>query len=133
MTARDDNPALHSIEVERDGDGLVESVRFVCAGDDDSACHHWPDCGCETWGEGHHYAVDGVTPLPGHEDVQQRYCWMAPWFNDTTTTWPDFTDLYDGPLDIDSPENHGECADWLVSGPVSTTFEGDYMTWEYAS
>lgn len=131
MSARNDNPAIHRIAVERNEDGEVEYARFVCDGNDDSACHHWPDCGCETWGEGHHYDADDK-PLPGHEDVQQSHCWMEPWFNDTTTTWSDLTDLYDGPLATDDPEVYGENADWFVSGPVSCTFEGDYMTWEYA-
>jgi hypothetical protein len=70
---------------------------------------------------------------PGHEDTPQEHCWIDPWFNETTTTWSDFTDLYDGDLDIDNPDVYGERADWLVSGPVSVTFEGDYMTWEYAA
>lgn len=129
---------LHRIVVERNADGEVESVRFVCDGDDSAPCHWWPDCGCETWGP-EHGTPGPASPsgkresiaLPGHEDVQQRICWIDPWFNDTTTTWSDFTELYDGPLDIDHPDVYGENADWLVSGPVLTSFEGDYMTWEY--
>lgn len=139
MSARDDNPNLHHIVVERDEEGPT-SVRFVCDGDDSAPCHHWPDCGCESWGPWHYVEVQDQTipyvdrtPLPSHENVPQPYCWIDPWFNETTSDWSDFTDLYDGPLSIDDSEVYGEAADWLVSGPVSVTFEGDYMTWEYAS
>lgn len=129
---------LHRIEVERNAGGEVESVRFVCDGGDSASCHWWPDCGCETWGP-EHGTPGPASPsgkrenlaMPGHEDVQQRECWIEPWFNATTDTWSDFTDLYDGPLDIDQPDIYGDNADWLVSGLVVTTFEGDYMTWEY--
>lgn len=132
---------LHRIEVQRNADGEVESVRFVCDGDDSAVCHHWPDCGCEIWTRELHrqtfgqpigydsasgktvYASETLPPAPGHEDVLQELCWIDPWFNDTTSP-ADWLDLYDGPLDIK--------LDDLVSGSVVTTFEGDYMTWEYA-
>lgn len=129
MSARNDDPTLHRIEVERDQDGEVESVRFVCDGDDAAPCHHWPDCGCETWSEAHGDRAKGIPPALGHEDVPQRECWMSPWFNDTTDSPLDFAELYDGWEDYEAA---GDLA-WLVSGPVSCTFEGDYMTWEYAS
>jgi hypothetical protein len=139
--------SLHRIEVERNADGEVESVRFICDGGADATCHNYPDCGCEQWTREVHgqrfgqvigyerghllYADRDIDPQPGHEPIQQAHCWMEPWFNETTDTWSDFIDLYDGPINTDDPAIYGEHADWLVSGPVTATFEGDYMTWEY--
>jgi hypothetical protein len=132
MTALNDDPNLHSIIVERDSDGEVTSIRFVCSGDQSSPCHNYPDCGCETWSESAHFTEDenGVLtdePAPGHEATPKPGCWIDPWFNETTTIPLDWEDLYDGHTDFTYDP------DWLVSGPVSVTFEGDYMTWEYAA
>lgn len=134
MSARDDNPRLHRIVVERDADGAVESVRFVCDGDDAAPCHHWPACGCEIWGGDHGQleipgVQEAIPPAPGHEDVQQRECWMSPWFNDAVGSPLEFAELYEGDEDYEADAG----LEWLVSGHVQTTFQGDYMTWEYAS
>lgn len=128
MTAHGNDSRFHRIEVRRNDGGGVDSVRFVCTAPLTAPCHQYANCGCEQWDPDLH----GPIPAPGHEPVQQSECWMDPWFNETTDTWSDFTDLYDGPIDIDRPDVYGECADWLVSGPVDTTFQGDYMTWAYA-
>lgn len=114
-TARDDNPLLHRIEVTRDDDGEVTAVRFICDGGDDAPCHHWPDCTCEEWTEEH----------SEHPDVQQDHCWIGPWFNDVAYHLEDWAEFYDGQEDI-------HWANDLRSGPISVTFEGDYMTFEYA-
>lgn len=140
MTARDDNPELHRIVVERhpwnaeENDpgelGSVASVRFVCDGGPDAPCHHFPACDCEEWWSNHYVTnengevVEPRRPMPGHEDVQQESCWIDPWFNATTGSPLDWIELYDGPDEIGFDD--------LYSGPVSVSFEGDYMTWEYA-
>lgn len=127
MTAHGNDPAIHRIEVERDEEGEVESVRFICKGTDASPCHHYPDCGCEEWSlELHGSQQQEVPPQPGHENVQQPDCWIDPWFNETTDSPFDFAELYDGDID------HFALDD-LRSAAVDVTFEGDYMTWRYAS
>jgi len=127
VKARDDDPNLHRIEVERDEAGEVEFVRFVCDGGDDAPCHHWPDCGCETWGESHGDPRKGIPPEAGHENVPQRSCWVDPWFNDALGHEAyEWIEAWDGSGD---EPTHGD----LYSGPISVTFEGDYMTWEYAA
>lgn len=144
MGARDDNPKLHRIEVDRDADGEITAVRFVCDGDDSAPCHRWPDCGCEEWGQ-RHYVEDWDpenphakrTPLPGHEDVQQQSCWIDPWFNDCYDLPSEWAEAYDGDDDghmVPHPDGgvHDDLS-WLISGPISVTWEGDYMTWEYAT
>lgn len=132
MTTRDDNPKLHRIAVERDPDGDVEGVRFVCDGDDTAPCHHWPNCDCEDWGDGHYLEswdwknpTAKRTPAPGHEDVQQAECWIDPWFNACLDDPIDWAEAYHGPEDLTSSD--------LRDGPVSVEFEGDYMTWEYGA
>lgn len=114
---------LHWIEVERDEEGPI-SVRFVCKGDDSAACHHWPDCECEAWGPEHGWP-DGE-PMPGHGNVQQSSCWIDPWFNDGLSHVQDWLDSWEG--DEDAPG-----LDDLISGPIEYLWQGDYMTWEYAS
>lgn len=115
-------PGLHRIEVERDRDGEVSSVRFACDGTNLSACHSFPECACETWGEVTH----GDPPAPGHENVvHEKECWVDPWFNAALSDAGDWVEAYDGEHDgLDEAD--------LRSAQIETTFEGDYMTWRYA-
>lgn len=117
---------LHRLEVSRDIDGNVTDVRFVCDGTAQSACHLFPDCACEQWSD----ATHGENADPGHENVMhETQCWVDPWFND----------VFHSPLDwmeaFAPGDGSGPMADQLLlhSGQIDTTFEGDYMTWQYAS
>lgn len=142
MTTRQ-QPGLHRIEVDRDIDGRVTAVRFVCDGTSVAACHSFPDCDCETWTRELHgtrvgqrigiekghvlVASEDVPPQPGHEDVvHERECWVDPWFNGALSDVVDWLEAYDG--ELESPLDELK----LRSGRIDTTFEGD-MTWEYAS
>lgn len=134
MSARDNDPKLHRIEVVRDAHNDVLSVRFVCLGGDAAPCHHFPACDCEGWGEDHYVEPYDSgdphtkrTPRPGHEDVQQDSCWIDPWFNACLSSVGDWLEAWDS-FD-DKSEDDLKGGSW----PVSVSFEGDYMTWEYAS
>lgn len=142
----------HRIEVERDLHGEVEAVRFVCDGDASSLCHSFPDCGCEEWTYELHgvragrsfwnpaigrdeVAESDVPPAPGHEDVtHEADCWVDPWFNAALGDVLDWVEAYAGNVPLVPHPDGGVYDDrsWLVSGPIDTTWEGDYMTWEYA-
>jgi hypothetical protein len=106
MTALGDDPAVHFI---RDG-------RFVCAADSAAKCHNYPTCECEGWTAELH----GEVPADGHENQPQDECWIKPWLEAT-----DLNETYDPEdlwlSDVDFPD-----------GPISTIWNGDYLTWEYA-
>lgn len=129
---------IHRIEVDRDAEGEVSAVRFVCDGTSEAPCHSFPDCDCETWtfelhgvrkGQvlaGTSVAKEDVPPAPGHEDViHDNACWVDPWFNAALTDPADWIDAYVGEDEITETE--------LRSGAIESIWEGDYMTWEYAS
>lgn len=106
QTAKGDNPVVHVI---RDG-------RFACLADADASCRNYPACDCEGWDPELH----GDPPAPGHEDVPQDECWIAPWMGAT-----DLRDTYgDAELYIDDDD--------FPDGPVIFEWHGDYITWEYA-
>lgn len=100
---------------------FIEAGRFVCKADASAPCRNYPACTCEDWEEARHFGHGkGETPEPGHEAVPQDECWMDPWLNNSM-----LHDSYSADdLYIDDDE--------FPNGPVETTWEGDYLLWEYA-
>ncbi|QIG58214.1 hypothetical protein SEA_SKOG_62 [Gordonia phage Skog] len=102
MTAHGDNPRLHTVTIDADGD-----LTFVCVGDETSACHIYPDCGCECWSDGH-----------DHEPVPQQKCWMQDWFDNDCIS-PTSDSIHEVGYDVG------------MSGGVACTFEMDYIDWRF--
>ncbi len=96
---------------------IIDGVA-VCTAPVDAACRVYPACDCE------HFTPDlhGDTPAPGHERVPQTTCLLLDWVN--------------GPGDLAL----SYAADDLVGmtgtiwpdGAIDTTWEDDYLTWDYA-
>ena len=105
MAAKGDDPAVHFI---RDG-------RFVCTAPPTAPCRNYPACSCETWDPDLH----GEVVAPGHEDVPQDECWMAPWLTST-----DLCDQFE--QDIMRPDEE------FPDGAITVEFEWDECTWAYA-
>lgn len=88
----------------------IVSGRFVCTASPEAPCRNYPACECETWNPAHHE----------HPNVPQEECWQAPWIQAS-----DLSDTYAlEELLLDDDE--------FPDGPVATTWEGDYLLWEYA-
>ena len=100
-------------QFDQDGTELNPDVKFECRGDKSSDCHRYPDCDCESWGDDHSH------PKIVHDD-----CWIKDWFDADCHA-------YDGD---DRDEMNG---DWGIpagmnrSGEVKTSFEVDYISWEF--
>jgi len=100
---------------DADGTELTPDVKFECRGDKTSPCHQYPDCSCEVWEDDHE-----------HPKVTHGECWIESWFQADGHA-------YDGP---DRDEMNG---DWGIpagmdrAGAVSTTFEMEYVSWEFAA
>lgn len=90
----------------------IEGGKFVCPGDENARCHRYPgdDCDHENWPCGHEYV--------GHAE-----CWVKAWVDAVN-----LSDSYDGGL-IDMPIPDAEFPD----GDVIWTWEGDYVTFDYAA
>ena len=101
---------LHTVEIAgTEGD---PAVKFTCHGDAESPCHRYPDCDCEEWPSDE---TAHIHPYTTHDE-----CWMQPWFDN----------------DCVSPASHAVIGCDLgyqvgMSGPVKTTFEGDFVGWEF--
>ncbi|WP_417556134.1 hypothetical protein [Microbacterium sp.] len=89
----------------------IEGGKFVCPGDQNSWCHRYPGCDGE-----HEYWPCGC------EYVGHAECWIKPWIDAT-----DLADNYAGVehelllRDEDFPD-----------GDVDWTWEGEYVTFDYA-
>ncbi|MGW4126386.1 hypothetical protein [Nocardia sp. NPDC004711] len=87
------------------------SIEFTCHGDRDSECHSYPDCECESWTPGDHE----------HPFVPHDECWMQAWFANAA----------DGAVDP-MPESLADCDITVgMSGPIETSFRGEYVEWEF--
>ncbi|MBS6030901.1 MAG: hypothetical protein KH989_09450 [Kocuria rhizophila] len=99
------NEHLHYITHTHDA-GYGISTEFTCTGNRTSPCHQYPpeDAEMETWGE----ADRDV--FVAHDD-----CWMKSWMEDA------------GCAETCCPEGEP-----VRSGPITVTWNGDCMEWEYA-
>lgn len=94
---------LHYIEHTHEaGYGIL--TKFTCKGDRTSQCHQYPpiSMGMETWGE-----ADRDLFVPHDE------CWVEPWMNGGCAT-------------LCAPDGEP-----VQSGPITVTFNGDCVEWEY--
>lgn len=85
-------------------------VEFTCHGDATAKCRFYPSCQCETWEDGHE-----------HPKEPQDRCWLEDWFaNDATDPCGgDFGTLVEAGYTVG------------MSGPIRTTFYGDYIEWAF--
>ena len=124
MTAHGDNPTVHVMVLRGD------LPHFVCNAATDAPCRIYPGCECEAWSEEHGDPRRGIAPTPGHEPVQQETCWIEPWINaDVVENYDEETGVLYSQFADD--EEDSAIQSWRA-GPVSTTWEGDYMLWRYA-
>lgn len=93
------------------GNREAPTLKFECRGDSNAKCHQYPDsCGCESWPCGHPY-------------VSHEKCWMQDWFDTNCVSYSgeDNDDMEEGGL----PRNISR------SGPISTSWEEEYVAWEW--
>lgn len=108
--------AVHYVELtaaEPTSDGWRDapSLKFECRGDATAECHQYPDsCGCESFPCGHPY-------------VSHAKCWMQDWFDTNSAS-------YEGE-DGDFMAEGGLPRDVTRSGPISTSWEEEYVAWEW--
>lgn len=94
-------------------------VKFECPwlyGD----CHFYPDCQCEYW-DGNHFKENGA----GHERVHHDECWMQAWFDAGYGGA-----VYEGD-DADDMQDSGVPNGMNRAGEIITTWEYDYVAWEF--
>lgn len=104
-----DEPVMPDLSGFPEVQHRIEGGRFVCPGDRGSRCHQYPGCDCEDWPCGHEYEA--------HDD-----CWIKPWIDATY-----LADSYAG-VEFElllRDEN-------FPDGNVSWSWEGDYVTFDYA-
>lgn len=97
---------LHHIAHTHDGwDGI--KTQFTCTGGRTSPCHQYPpdEAEMETWGE-----------ADKHMSVPHDECWLEQWMNGA-----------------DCAEICGPVGEPVRSGPITVTWNGDCVEWEYAA
>lgn len=103
--------ATHTVKIIG-ADGILKA-EFTCHGGTESACHQFPDCGCESWIPGDH-----EHPFTAHER-----CWIQDWFDNGCTD----------PMDSTNGDETLTEAGYRsgMSGPIETYFCQDYIEWEF--
>ena len=97
---------LHYIEhTHQTGHGIL--TKFTCKGDRTSPCHQYPDCDCEHWDSDAEHERE-------HPSVPHDQCWVEPWMDECAT--------------LCAPDGEP-----VHSGPITVTFNGDCVEWEYAN
>jgi len=89
----------------------IEDGRFICPGDEHSRCHQYPGC------DGEH----DFWPC-GCEYVSHKECWIKPWIDASA-----LIDSYGG-----DEHAHLLLDDDFPDGDATTTWEYEYMLWDYA-
>lgn len=117
-TPGDELEDLHYVTItpakpDEDGWRDVPSVVFECRGDVESECHSYPACDCEYWAEDHE-----------HPFVKNEECWMKGWFYNESF-------IYEGE-DADDMNDNQVPRDLERSGPVSVSFDVDYVSFEFS-
>lgn len=105
---------LHYISHTHDA-GYGITTRFTCTGDRTSPCHQYPpdDAEMETWGEDDRdvfVAHDALGVFVAHDE-----CWLEQWM--------------EGACCAETCCPEGEP---VRSGPITVTWNGDCVEWEYA-
>lgn len=104
---------LTAAEPDIHGNRDAPTLKFECRGNASSECHQYPDnCGCESFPCGHPY-------------VAHAECWMQAWFDGDCAS-------YEGE-DGDHMEQGGLPRDVTKAGPISTSWEDDYVAWEWVA
>ena len=88
-------------------------VEFECRGNRDSKCHQYPDCDCEGWDDEHE-----------HLFVPHNECWVQGWFDS------EYGAVYDGE-DADDMDESCVPRDMTKAGPVTVSYEDEYLSWEF--
>lgn len=107
---------------ERDawGDVVSSDITFECRGDQESACHNYPDCECDEWFPG------ADTGEHWHPDVPQPECWLKTWFDVGFEATPYKPADGGDPIEFEHNVPEG-------SGPIEWEFaEGIYWHWAVA-
>jgi len=105
--------AIHRVTLT--DDSTFGHGTFTCEGGPDDACHQYPSCECEVWGEGENGGPHE------HPDERQAECWLTPWLNGYV-----LSDTYS------DDEGHSDLWEWR-SGVIRCDWQGDYLTWQYAT
>lgn len=112
------NPAfVHYVELTAaepafDGWRGLPTLKFECRGNRTAECHQYPEsCGCESFPCGHPY-------------ISHEQCWMQDWFDSNCVSYAgeDNDDMQEGCLPRDVTR----------SGPITTSWEDEYVEWEWA-
>lgn len=96
---------------------LPPSAAFECRGNEDSPCHHYPDCECESWDDEHE---------TDHPRVAHQECWLQGWFDGEGAVYSgeDATDWDEG-LPREGMNK---------SGPIQAYYETEgYVSWDWAA
>ncbi|MFJ4026047.1 hypothetical protein ACIPWF_00675 [Paenarthrobacter sp. NPDC089989] len=102
---------LTAAEPDLHGNRDAPALKFECRGDSTSECHQYPNnCGCESWPCGHPY-------------VSHAKCWMQDWFDGDSAS-------YEGE-DGDYMTPGGLPKDVTRAGPITTSWEEEYVAWEW--
>lgn len=113
----DDDPSTPAhVEALAEATHRIRDERPVCDGGIESKCHWWPDpteCDHEAFPCGHEYVF--------HDD-----CWIIQWLEAT-----DLGDTCDDTA-FDLRIDDGDAGRW-PNGVIDWEWEGDYVTWSYAS
>lgn len=104
--------AVHSVEVTPNPDEYgIPTVVFTCTGDRTTKCHIYPDA--ETWQD------DDPRSVPHDE------CWVQGWFDAGADTY-----VGDGfIMDVGA----GGVPNVARSGPISVSFEDEWIEWEFTA
>lgn len=111
-------PDIHYVtltpKTHLDGTELPSDLKFECRGDSSSDCHIYPACDCEYWDDDH---------AKEHPRVPHDECWLQGWFDNDATSYEgdDFNDM----------DDCGVPCGVSRSGPIKTSFEVDYVGWEF--
>jgi hypothetical protein len=107
-------------QFDADGNELEPEVKFECPWKY-GACHFYPACSHEEF-DANHYEDHGT----GHEREHHDECWMQGWFDNGGHSYDgEDSDTYGGDYGIPAGMNR--------KGWITTTFEGDYVSWEFAA
>ena len=105
----------HWVDFVRDGEGSV-TLAFTCRGQEASACHIYPECGCEFWDNDHE-----------HPSLPHANCWLTDWFSNHDEGGAS----YHG---ADAEEGGNSSYPPITkSGFIATIFADEWVEWEWAA
>ena len=107
---------LHFVTIETNPYDGEPVAKFECKGTATSKCHQYPACDCERWDDDHE-----------HPNVSHDECWIQGWFDSgpgAVYTGTEYDDMYDDGL----PRPHEP-----KTGPVTVSFEDEWVAWEWVA